>query len=1416
VVCRQWQRTGQCSYGTSCKFKSSHGTGTAVASKPGTGPSRVLFAQQPGKATWSLIESSDDEQDDQEVCAVQVEPAPPAMVCAIGLPARCYLGWDTMAEIHVAKSLSVIPGAQELQRKKKAVGVGGARAITHVGKSDIFDGLEMSYIDGGNTPNLQSVGRVVQRDASGRPAVAIFSENGAVRCRVTPELQTKFAALVEEAHAQGLVEGTAIMQNFVYQQDFGGGDAEVVEGAQVCAVSSNLFASRIRLSNADNVLDFLVAAGLSKTAVLDGIASQSLRGLPALVTKEKVEHYFKYAGKSADHVAAEIATAGLRVPIDHESNVPVQPGEVMQIDNVDPSFSRLLQADRTAESGSARAAARMPVPSVGGYKDAVLAVDEATGFAHLQGRTTKKDPHRVLAHFVNLWRGRWGALRVIKADAEFVTKESVDLVNSFGGRFRQSIPHDHRRNTGLVEGCVRWVQELGQANMNRLRPLIKSGDLTKLEARALWYHALRQAVFAFNMRPSLCDPSKTRYEMGTGEVANLSYIVLMPFGMKLVGRDFGASDGDRGSACVYIGPSATVRGGILTYSLETGRVSVKYSFVPLNDVRRPTPIQTAAIGKQIYGRVLELGQDEVVQEAPNVDFPVVCAEPFRGARSSEGEVRVGEAVPCPLAPGRTLTVLRDGGEMQGEHASGSVPDNHSEARQLGPNAGYSGASLAAATSGAEQQEAVRERASLEPERRTKLPSARRGTRPSREAGAEQLGVEHPKVVAIPEDSAALRRTSRTVHFSRSTGGGADNLETGASRLHGRSHAPAVATEQAVRAAESQDLQRSAQRGKSGGGGASRPDRTVVCNYRTRSRSVGVHAAAQEVPGESGLEDRPPKPKTPSRAASEADPKWKAAGLREAKKLMDEDTLIELPKDASGRYVRPAGAMVLRILKIMEYKWKPDPDTGVERWLECVRYVCDGSADDRPEKYYAETPDRTLLFAMTSIEASLGITAKGSDVVRAYLNAESLDRNIVIIAPSGVEGLPRESLLNKGLYGSKAGALSWQVWIDDKLIRRGFRKLDVARGVYRKDLDSGMPMLLYRHSDDLRSSCADEDGRAREESEIKAVVRMAEFTRLDRFLGCTFERISAVTGQPDACGTLVLVRQTDKIREMEVEFMPLHKAYNEKGRIRQVALPVSAVKEDCDLERGQETLLDEKLMRQYQSLVGSINWVVNSTRPDAKLSVFLLSTRLTRPRQWDMFLAVWTMDYLVGTADTPLVLGGSVVNPEVWADASLALLPERRSIVGHVATTGRGSGAIYTHVGSTKAAVTNIWEAELMAGCEAMNTALYITRACEDMGFSVSKCRSVWVDNQAEIEWVKGSVSNRRSRHIDMRYYRARHLQEQGEVHLQYVPSAENIADILTKPLALAQFRTLAGKILGHDLCRSLGVKGLISADSGSN
>jgi hypothetical protein len=402
-------------------------------------------------------------------------------------------------------------------------------------------------------------------------------------------------------------------------------------------VHTSLYANRIKMDSTDGVIDLLVASGMNKATLLAGSAGHVL-GFPPGVTSEKVENYFRHIGKRADQLEAEITTAPLRRPRDYVEETTNVPGVMVQMDNVDPSFSRLAQSVEGRD-----AMMKKVVPSIGGFRDAVICVDEATGYAHLIGRATKANPHVIVGEVIARWK-MIGALAVVKADQEFVTKQSIALAQREGCRFRQAVPGDHARGpTAMVEGCIRWILELAQGNMNRLRTLVKDNVLTEHQAATLWFDALRQAVIVFNFRPSLRDPTKTRFEeCNGGEKASLSNVILLPFGMRVIGRSL-INDGDgRGSECIFVGSQLRVRGGMLTYGLETKRLSIKYSFLSINNVRTPTAAQVKAATRTLYGRLKELSEKEravaegrVVKVAPPAT--PVPSEPVEEMVCAEGD-----------------------------------------------------------------------------------------------------------------------------------------------------------------------------------------------------------------------------------------------------------------------------------------------------------------------------------------------------------------------------------------------------------------------------------------------------------------------------------------------------------------------------------------------------------------------------------------------------------------------------------------------------------------------------------------------------------------------------------------------------------------------------------------------------------
>ena len=89
----------------------------------------------------------------------------------------------------------------------------------------------------------------------------------------------------------------------------------------------------------------------------------------------------------------------------------------------------------------------------------------------------------------------------------------------------------------------------------------------------------------------------------------------------------------------------------------------------------------------------------------------------------------------------------------------------------------------------------------------------------------------------------------------------------------------------------------------------------------------------------------------------------------------------------------------------------------------------------------------------------------------------------------------------------------------------------------------------------------------------------------------------------------------------------------------------------------------------------------------------------------------------------------------------------------------------------------------MAGCEI----LYLGDLLHRLGFTQTRPTPIYEDKTACIEWGNNIISGReRAKHIDIRKHFAHEVIQNGQMLLVKVPTASQMADILTKGLHLPQ------------------------------
>ena len=91
----------------------------------------------------------------------------------------------------------------------------------------------------------------------------------------------------------------------------------------------------------------------------------------------------------------------------------------------------------------------------------------------------------------------------------------------------------------------------------------------------------------------------------------------------------------------------------------------------------------------------------------------------------------------------------------------------------------------------------------------------------------------------------------------------------------------------------------------------------------------------------------------------------------------------------------------------------------------------------------------------------------------------------------------------------------------------------------------------------------------------------------------------------------------------------------------------------------------------------------------------------------------------------------------------------------------------------------------MAAVEAGKEIAWMRNLISEFGYSCSGASTLWssplkMDNQGAISVAKNPEHHGRMKHLDLRFYRLRDVVENGIIAPEYVPTAEMIADNLTK------------------------------------
>jgi hypothetical protein len=250
--------------------------------------------------------------------------------------------------------------------------------------------------------------------------------------------------------------------------------------------------------------------------------------------------------------------------------------------------------------------------------------------------------------------------------------------------------------------------------------------------------------------------------------------------------------------------------------------------------------------------------------------------------------------------------------------------------------------------------------------------------------------------------------------------------------------------------------------------------------------------------------------------------------------------------------------------------------------------------------------------------------------------------------------------------------------------------------------------------------------------------------------------------------------------------------------------VAKAREAAAKDSGEEEPATAEGIEQYGSLVGALLYAGMTTRPDIAHAVNGLARFVSKPTNAHWVACKRVLRYLKSTASRGLVFGSasggaiesSITLAPCFCDADWAGdQTDRKSITGVVLKVN-GSTVAWMSKKQVTVSVSSA-EAEYMAAGMAVQEILWARSMLWEMGFGQTGATVLQCDNQAAIAIASDDVHHTRTKHIDIRHHFIRSHVQQEQVRLEWVPSADQQADVLTKALGRVAFTKCRDAIMGE-------------------
>ena len=227
----------------------------------------------------------------------------------------------------------------------------------------------------------------------------------------------------------------------------------------------------------------------------------------------------------------------------------------------------------------------------------------------------------------------------------------------------------------------------------------------------------------------------------------------------------------------------------------------------------------------------------------------------------------------------------------------------------------------------------------------------------------------------------------------------------------------------------------------------------------------------------------------------------------------------------------------------------------------------------------------------------------------------------------------------------------------------------------------------------------------------------------------------------------------------------------------------------DVRGGAEVASEERRVW-FHRHVAKLLYLAKRARPDCLTAVAYLATRVTKCSVDDLAKLERLLKYVCGTRDRGVVFapGNKGIEVSVLIDAAYGVHPDGKSHTGSCVVVGE-RGAVHCKSAKQQIVTKSSTEAELVALSDSSNQALHLRNFIIGQGHSCGPV-TVYQDNMSCMSLIeRGRSAAERTRHIAIKYFWLKERVDMGEARVKHLGTREMYANLLTKPLQGAQFKS---------------------------